>query len=128
MTTIRQIPVDEMTEHDCPGCGQHFSTCICEEPAAQHSPLPWGAFDSSGKLRALFDSESEAHFYVRGRGHMYGGSHRRVEAPEAHAQRLAVQLERLESVSRDTIGADGALIMACDNAREALAQWEKAQK
>lgn len=38
----------------------------------------WGAFDVEGNLRAVMDSETEAHFYVRGRGHMYHGSYRPV--------------------------------------------------
>ena len=42
------------------------------------TPLPWGAFDSEGKLRARFESETEAHFYVKGRSHMHGGSHREI--------------------------------------------------
>ncbi len=39
---------DPLTEHDCPTCGEHFSTCVCEsQPApnkAQHSP------DDDGKI------------------------------------------------------------------------------
>lgn len=31
----------EMTEHDCPKCGEHFSTCICEETTTSHTPGPW---------------------------------------------------------------------------------------
>lgn len=41
--------------------------------------LLWGAFDAEGNLRARFDSESEAHFYIRNRGHMHGGSYRAVD-------------------------------------------------
>ena len=37
--------------------------------------LTWAAFDASGKMRAAFDSETEAYFYVRNRGHMSGGSY-----------------------------------------------------
>lgn len=39
----------------------------------------------------------------------------------AVASSLLLQLQRLERVVRDTIDADGALIIACDNARSVIA-------
>lgn len=51
--------------------------------------LPWGVFDAAGKLRGQLESESEAHFYVRGRGHMHGGSYRHMDASELPVVRLA---------------------------------------
>lgn len=35
-------------------------------------------------------------------------------------ERILIQLERLQRIARDTIGADGALIMACDNALKVI--------
>ena len=39
------------------------------------TPLPWAVFDAQGKLIARMQSESEAYFYIRNRGHANGGSY-----------------------------------------------------
>ena len=36
----------------------------------------WGAYKADGTLEALLNSESEAYYYIKNRGHMYGGSYR----------------------------------------------------
>jgi hypothetical protein len=98
------------------------------QPDAQ---AQWGAFDSDGKLRATFDSESEAHFYVRNRGHMYGGSYRALASTRTRADALAAALR---SVEQDAAAQDfdpklnaisnATLAKVCD----ALAAWEKEAK
>lgn len=45
----------------------------------QSAILPWEVFDADGRLRAAFDSETEAYFYLRNRGHMHGGTYRKLD-------------------------------------------------
>lgn len=60
---------------------------------SKQAPQTWGAFDADGKLRATFDSESEAYFYVRNRGHMHNGTHRPI------ADKSAVALAKAEKLA-----------------------------
>lgn len=40
------------------------------------TPLPWAVFNRDGKLLARMESESEAYYYIRNRGHANGGTYR----------------------------------------------------
>lgn len=59
----------------------------------EFTPVSWGAFDASGKLRAIFDSEPEAYFYVNGRGHMHGGTMQKMGVNAASAPSLLAALQ-----------------------------------
>lgn len=78
----KYISASERLEKALPGvCSDEANA-----PAQAQPSLSWGAFDASGKLRAILESESEAYFYVRNRGHMHNGSHREIEPATAQAQ------------------------------------------
>jgi len=63
--------------------------------ASEHTPGKWwGMFDANGDLRATCDSESEANFYVHGRGHMYGGSYRPMPIRSDAAPDLLAALQK----------------------------------
>jgi hypothetical protein len=146
----------------CPNCGQwqdniksQPSTYLdCFNDCAERGFAPkgeresesrdWGAFDSEGKLRATFDSESEAHFYVRNRGHMHNGSYRAIkqerdellaackwlyslfdnesgEYQEQYQDQTSVACEKAEAAIAKAEGSKRDWAMT----REELAQWRK---
>ncbi len=55
----------------------------------------WAALDSSGNIRAVFDSEPEAHFYVHSRGHMHEGSYQPFPCNPTAAPSLLAACEGL---------------------------------
>lgn len=93
---------------------------------AQYSPLPW----TLHRLDDQWNGEKRWSAGVNG-PRIYltcdEDTAQLIVRAVNHADKLAIQLGRLERLARDTIGADGALLMGCDNARKALAEYEAAQ-
>lgn len=61
------------------------------------SPLNWLVVNQSGKLLAVLDSESEAHFFTKNRGHASGAVYFKAACDYAAAPEL---LEALDSALR----------------------------
>ncbi len=120
---------------DCPKCGEHFSTCICEEtnapeapykpyydrhndglpapqakhglqPQAQHSPLPWREGMSRPSLIT------------------------RIENLEGYSDKLKASADKLAEALRDMVasqerrGGSPSIGASLTSARAALAAWE----
>lgn len=67
------MPAQRLTLHAFGRCFQQLNL-----KGSDMTNLPWAVFDSEGKLRARLESESEAYFYIRNRGHCNGGSYRKI--------------------------------------------------
>lgn len=100
--SIQHIPMKTTNIQTTPDTGTGAA-------APAHTLPQWGAFSADGRLRALLESESEAYYFVKNRGHMYGGTFRKMEA----TTRLAKWQERAES------GTSGDMVHAM------LADWQQ---
>jgi len=94
------------------------------------SNTEWAAYDSTGKLRACFDSETEARFYIKNRGHMYGGSVRPLRPePDLLAVLEVVFANAAESPEWIRARIGPAIAAAKDNqtrvAKEAIAEAQE---
>lgn len=99
-----------------------------QHTTAKHTPGPiwFGAYKANGELAAILQSESEAYFYIRNRGHMHGGTYRQfgtaneiAAAPEllAIARSLAAWVD-----DPDACGSDLADI--AESAKDAITKAE----
>lgn len=89
------------------------------ESAESRTPLPWHTYRNSFGDWCI---ESQT-----GSADVVGSTYSECDAEFIvkacnHHDELLLQLQRLERIARDTIDADGALIMACDNALAAIAK------
>ncbi len=82
----------------------------------------YGVYDAQGKLRATFESEPEAYFYIRNRGHVNGGTYKPIVN---HADKLAEAGDRLKNAVSDLINEPRTLEIE-HYAETALHEWQAA--
>jgi hypothetical protein len=73
------------------------------------SPLQWLVVNPDGKLLAILDSESEAYWFTKNRGHADKAVHFKAALDYASAPSLLAERDRLREALQECINEDGAL-------------------